>query len=50
MRACWIIGIDKPDQFGRRAFGEFNSIYEIEREFGLLIEHMAGYRSQAQSS
>jgi type III restriction enzyme len=38
MRAYWIPGVNNLEKFGRWAFAEFTAVYEIEKEFGKLIE------------
>ncbi|MDJ0944576.1 MAG: DEAD/DEAH box helicase family protein [Kiloniellales bacterium] len=38
MRAYWVPGVNNLGKFGRWAFAEFTEVYEIESEFGKLIE------------
>lgn len=38
MRAYWVPGVNNLGKFGRWAFAEFTSVYEIEAEFNKLIE------------
>jgi type III restriction enzyme len=38
MRAYWVPGVNNLGKFGRWAFAEFTAVYEIEREFGRVIE------------
>jgi type III restriction enzyme len=38
MRAYWVPGVNNLGKFGRWAFAEFTAVYEIEKEFGKLIE------------
>ncbi|MBO6552183.1 MAG: DEAD/DEAH box helicase family protein [Roseitalea sp.] len=38
MKAYWVPGVNNLGKFGRWAFAEFTSVYEIEREFKTLIE------------
>jgi type III restriction enzyme len=38
MRAYWVPGVNNLKKFGRWAFAEFTAVYEIEAEFGKLIE------------
>lgn len=45
MRAYWVPGINNLGKFGRWAFAEFRSVYEIEREFGELIDKLAAKES-----
>ena len=37
MRAYWVPGVNNHGKFGRWAFTEFRSVYEIEADFGKLI-------------
>ena len=38
MRAYWVPGVNNLDKFGRWAFAEFTEVFEIEAEFGKLID------------
>ncbi|MDX9861626.1 MAG: restriction endonuclease, partial [Rhodospirillales bacterium] len=38
MRAYWVPGVNNLAQFGRWAFAEFRSVYEIQSDFDKLIE------------
>jgi len=38
MRAYWVPGVNNLEKFGRWAFAEFTAVYEIEGEFGKLLE------------
>ena len=38
MRAYWVPGVNNLGKFGRWAFAEFTEVFEIEREFGKLID------------
>lgn len=40
MRAYWVPGVNNLGQFGRWAFTEFTAVYEIEAEFGKLVNQM----------
>jgi type III restriction enzyme len=37
MRAYWVPGVNNLGAYGRWAFAEFTSVYEIEAEFGKLV-------------
>ena len=41
MRAYWIPGVNNLGTFGRWAFAEFRSVYEMGREFQQLIDSFA---------
>ncbi|PPD10042.1 MAG: restriction endonuclease [Methylocystis sp.] len=41
MRAYWVPGVNNLGKFGRWAFAEFTAVYEIEREFGSLIDSLS---------
>jgi type III restriction enzyme len=42
MDAYWVPGVNNLGKYGRWAFAEFTSVYEIEAEFSKLIEsHLA---------
>jgi type III restriction enzyme len=38
MRAYWVPGVNNLGKYGRWAFAEFTAVYEIDREFGRLID------------
>jgi type III restriction enzyme len=38
MRAYWVPGVNNLGKFGRWAFAEFTAVYEIDAEFGRLID------------
>ena len=38
MRAYWVPGVNNLARYGRWAFAEFTAVYEIEAEFGRLID------------
>jgi type III restriction enzyme len=40
MKAYWVPGVNNLGKFGRWAFAEFTSVYEIEAEFSTLIESL----------
>lgn len=41
MRAYWVPGVNNLGKFGRWAFAEFTAVYEIEAQFGKLIDGLA---------
>ena len=41
MRAYWVPGVNNLGKFGRWAFAEFTAVYEIEAEFGKLIDALS---------
>jgi type III restriction enzyme len=41
MRAFWVPGVNNLLRHGRWAFAEFTAVYEIEAQFGKLIESLA---------
>ncbi len=41
MRAYWVPGVNNLGSFGRWAFAEFFEVFEIEAEFGKLMESFA---------
>ena len=45
MRAYWVPGVNNLGKFGRWAFTEFTSVYEIEAEFARLIEENCAARA-----
>lgn len=40
MRAYWIPGINNLGKFGRWAFAEFTTVYEIEMQFKMLVDRI----------
>lgn len=38
MRSYWVPGVNNLRQFGRWAFAEFTSVFEMERDFAILID------------
>jgi type III restriction enzyme len=40
MRAYWVPGVNNLGKFGRWAFAEFTAVFEIQSEFGKLIESL----------
>lgn len=40
MRAYWVPGVNNLGKFGRWAFTEFTEVYEIDAEFGKLIDSL----------
>jgi type III restriction enzyme len=38
MRAYWVPGVNNLAKYGRWSFAEFTAVYEIEAEFGKLVE------------
>jgi type III restriction enzyme len=38
MRAYWVPGVNNLTRYGRWAFAEFTAVYEIDREFGRLLD------------
>ena len=42
METYWIPGVNNLGQYGRWAFAEFTAVYEIEQQFGELIEAQMG--------
>src|SRR4051812_43005820 len=38
MRAYWVPGVNNPGNFGRWQFAEFTMVFEIEGEFGKLMD------------
>jgi type III restriction enzyme len=45
MRAFWIPGVNNLSRYGRWAFAEFTSIFEIESEFRKLIDSVTAKRA-----
>jgi type III restriction enzyme len=41
MEAYWIPGVNYLGTYGRWAFVEFTDVFEIEKEFGRLVDHLA---------
>ncbi len=42
METYWLPGVNNLGQYGRWAFAEFTAVYEIEQQFGELIEAQMG--------
>ena len=40
-RAYWVPGVNNLGQYGRWAFAEFTSVYEIDADFDKLIQSLA---------
>jgi type III restriction enzyme len=40
MRAYWVPGVNNLGQFGRWRFAEFTAVYEIQAQFGKLIDSL----------
>jgi type III restriction enzyme len=40
MRTYWVPGVNNLEQFGRWAFAEFTEVFEIEAEFGRLLDSL----------
>ncbi len=40
VRSLWVEGVNNLGKFGRWAFAEFKSVYEIEKDFGELVESL----------
>lgn len=40
MRAYWVPGVNNLGKFGRWEFAEFTEVFEIEREFGELVDSL----------
>ncbi|MBV1700614.1 MAG: hypothetical protein KGQ46_02195 [Hyphomicrobiales bacterium] len=45
MRAYWVPGVNNLGKFGRWAFAEFTAVYEIEAEFGKLVDNVARHKT-----
>lgn len=45
MRAYWVPGVNNLARYGRWAFAEFTAVYEIEREFGRLLDSFLTVRA-----
>ena len=41
MRSCWVPGVNNLGKFGRWAFAEFTSVFEIDADFAKLIQSLA---------
>ena len=44
MRSYWVPGVNNLGSFGRWAFAEFTEVFEIEAEFGKLVDSLVGKR------
>ena len=42
MRAYWVPGVNNLGRFGRWAFAEFISVYEIDSNFNRLLDEIVG--------
>jgi type III restriction enzyme len=40
MRQQWIRGVNNLGSIGRWAFAEFNDVFEMQKEFGVLIDRV----------
>lgn len=49
MRTCWIPGVNNLGKFGRWAFAEFTSVFNIGSDFDKLIRSFAGQQRQPTS-
>ena len=38
MRTCWIPGVNNLGKYGRWAFAEFTSVFEIDADFNKLVK------------
>jgi type III restriction enzyme len=47
MRAYWVPGVNNLGKFGRWVFAEFKAVYEIEAEFGRLVDGLREMRANA---
>ncbi len=47
MKTQWVPGVNSLRDFGRWAFAEFNDVYEIDREFGKLIDSAVSESGQS---
>ena len=45
IRTCWVPGVNNLGKFGRWAFAEFRSVFEIEADFYKLIRSFTNQRS-----
>ena len=45
IRTCWVPGVNNLGKFGRWAFAEFRSVFEIEADFDKLIRSFTNQRS-----
>lgn len=46
MRAYWVPGVNNLGKFGRWAFAEFTSVYEIDSDFDKLIQSLIAKPAQ----
>jgi hypothetical protein len=46
MRSYWVPGVNNLGKFGRWAFAEFRSVFDIDSDFDKLIKSFAGKRNQ----
>jgi len=42
MRTCWVPGVNNLIKFGRWAFAEFSSVYDIDADFDKLLTSFTG--------
>ena len=47
MRAYWIPGVNNLGRFGRWAFAEFTEVFEIDAEFGKLVDECTAHDAAA---
>lgn len=47
MRAYWVPGVNNLGKFGRWEFAEFTEVFEIEREFGELVDSLVANQQGA---
>jgi type III restriction enzyme len=47
MRAYWVPGVNNLKKFGRWQFAEFTAVYEIEAQFGKLVDAMLPAEAEA---
>ncbi len=45
MRAYWVPGVNNLGKFGRWAFAEFTSVYDIEADFNALIDSLSAKKA-----
>ena len=46
MRAYWVPGVNNLGKFGRWAFAEFTDVFEMDAEFGKLIEELTAKKPE----
>ena len=46
MRSYWVPGVNNIGKFGRWAFAEFTSVFEIENDFAKLIKSVTANERQ----